>query len=138
MQYLWQKQERLISAGAPALWLPSWQSRLAALNRTWHVVLFAPLSFSGPSGNLNTNALFQGNNLFLPLAILFAFHLLIVIVTFALFIVLGQWHQYFTITTENLLQTYEKKTKKNPREQSFHLMQWIFSPITAEVMKKLF
>lgn len=32
----------------------------------------------------------------------------------------------------------KKKENKKPREQSFYLTQWIFSPITAEMMKKLF
>jgi len=41
------------------------------------------------------------------------------------------------ITIEKLPQTSEKREKK-PRDQSFHLTQYILSPVTAEIRKKLF
>lgn len=112
--YLWWKQARLLSVTPPALSLPSWQSGLAVLNRTWRFVTFPPLSLSCPPGNLNTNALFQENKIFPPLVLLFGF--LLLIVTFALFSAFWQWYQCAPL----LLRRSPKHLRKEQKAENHH------------------
>lgn len=105
------KNKRLISSASPALSLPSWQSYLPSWNRTWHVVIFPPLSLSWPSGNLNRNDLFQGNNFFLLMAHLSAFLLFILLSLLPFLLFFGNSISYLKVENSS-----EKKSKKKKRK----------------------
>lgn len=73
---------------------------------------FLPYPFHVLQGISTQMPYFKEIIFFLPLAIFFAFHLLTVIVTFALFIALWQWHQCFTLLLRSFSKHMRKKGKK--------------------------
>lgn len=119
------KNKRLISSAPPALSLPSWQSYLPAWNRTWHVVIFPPLSLSCPSGNLNRNDLFQGNNFFLLMALLSAFLLFILLSLLPFLLLFGNSISYLKVenSSEKISKKKYQKNNSNLHSAVCHLSQ---------------